>query len=321
MADHRKFEHDYPFLFWLTKVLAGWIPFHLLERSTDRISIGQLIFTDQKYVRLPHTKKPNSVPLYFMGTERVPYNTSVGMEDVAVSDRTMAEMEVSSRLADIFSPKGSIDTTRITDDWLKMLSQTQGNEALANIIAERRNEVVYPENLSTQANTHDIFVELFGENYKEELDRRCYPPAGLSVPGTKFDDIFYESISPADVYTVTQHGHTYTIRPFDPASRVCDMTQRDIDLRPQITCLPTKDVRAAQRSFRFDFSKPFAIRASVSVPELVWPGWTNKHRTVGKFAYGVRPTDGAALPIGMDGQDRVLYADFTRFPKHFNPDW
>ena len=170
MADHRKFEPDYPFLFWLTKVLAGWIPFHLLERSTDRISIGQLIFTDQKYVRLPHTKKPNSVPLYFMGTERVPYNTSVGMEDVAVSDRTMAEMEVSSRLADIFSPKGSIDTTRITDDWLKMLSQTQGNEALANIIAERRNEVVYPENLSTQANTHDIFVELFGENYKEELD-------------------------------------------------------------------------------------------------------------------------------------------------------
>ena len=84
MADHRKFEHDYPFLFWLTKVLAGWIPFHLLGRSADRVSIGQLIFTNQKYVKFPHTKKPNFIPLYFIGTERVPYNTSVGTEDVAV---------------------------------------------------------------------------------------------------------------------------------------------------------------------------------------------------------------------------------------------
>ena len=136
-----------------------------------------------------------------------------------------------------------------------------------------------------------------GDRWEAEAHRRTIP----SVPLDKDAHKLFENATM--VYTTHRKNIQYQIRPWDPASLICDMQyNRSVSLYPSVLCQASREVGWPQtegllQQFAGDW------RVYDQKTELPWPGWTSRTRRHGEYVRALQPGTARAealcvLPVG-----------------------
>ena len=140
----------------------------------------------------------------------------------------------------------------------------------------------------------------YGEYWEEDLVRLygIKPSEELFLPAP---DLYKNSNR---TYNAFHNGSRFTIREFDPASRICDvnmeatcrLTPRRLCVQPQDQRLPQMDGISINRAGNFTVTQ---------YKEIPWPNWPSQIRRLGQYFPRVEPTATRNTPI------RVLPAGHT----------